>query len=92
MTRKILIALAAAAALTVGFGAQAQAKTTINIDFGVNIPAPAPFYDPGYPAPDYYDAGYDDQQDCGWETVRRVKWNWNHTRRFVRYTKVWVCN
>jgi hypothetical protein len=89
MTRKTLIALTAAAAVTVGFAASAQAKTNFNIDFGINLGAP--LYNPGY-----YDAGYgydDDYSDdsCGYQLVKKVKWNWNHTHKIVKYKKVWVC-
>ncbi len=93
MTRKILIALTAAAALTLGFGASAQAKTNVNIDFGINLGGPG-FYDGGYGGGyggGYYDAGYD-EDECGYQVIKKVKWNYSHTHKIVKYVKVWVCN
>jgi hypothetical protein len=89
MTRNALIALAATAAVTVGFATQAQAKPHFNIDFGINLGAP--LYDGGYYGDNYYDAGYDEDV-CGYQIVKRVKWNYSHTHKFVTYKKVWVCN
>jgi opacity protein-like surface antigen len=89
MTRKALIALAAAAAaaVTVGFAAQAQAKPHFNIDFDINLGAP--LYNGGYYG--YDDVGYDEDV-CGYQIVKRWKWNYSHTHKFVTYKKVWVCN
>ena len=87
MTRKILIALTAAAAVTLGFAASAQAKTNFNFDIGLNLGAP--IYTGGYDN-GYYDAGYDDD-NCDWQLVKKVKWNYNHTHKFVTYKKQWVC-
>ncbi len=90
MTRKTLIALVAAAALTVGFAASAQAKTNVNIDFGINLGGNG-YYDNGYGYGDY-GAGYDDDEDsCGWQLVKKIKWNWNHTHKIVKWKKVWTC-
>ena len=44
------------------------------------------YYDGGY---GYYDAGYD--EECGWQMVKKVKWNWNHTHKIVKWKKQWVC-
>jgi hypothetical protein len=89
MTRNTLIALATAAALTIGFGTSAQAKTNVNIDFGINLGGAIGLYDGGYGG--YYDAGYDDE-DCGWQMVKKVRWNYNHTFKIVKWKKQWVCN
>jgi hypothetical protein len=88
MTRKTLIALAAVAALTVGFGTSAQARTHVNIGFGINLGSHG-FLDGDY-GHGYYDDDYGDE-DCGYQMVRKVRWNHSHTRKIVRWTKEWVC-
>jgi hypothetical protein len=90
MTRNTLIALATAAALTFGFGASAQAKTNVNIDFGINLGGGLGLYDDGYGG-GYYDAGYDEDENCGWQMVKKVKWNYSHTHKIVKWKKQWVC-
>jgi hypothetical protein len=87
MTRKTLIALTAAVALSIGFAASAKAETNLNIDFGINLGHG--YYDSGYGG-GYYDAGYDDE-DCGFRMVKHKRWNWNHTRKIVTWSKKWVC-
>lgn len=89
MLRKSLIALTAAAALSLGFAASAQAQTNLNI--ALNLGGFG-YYDGGHGGGyggGYYDAGYD--ENCGWQMVKKVKWNWNHTKKIVKWKKQWVC-
>jgi hypothetical protein len=86
MTRKTLIALTTAAVLAIGFSASAKAETNLNIDFGINLGHG--YYDSGY-GHGYYDASYD--EDCGFRMVKHKRWNWNHTRKIVTWSKRWVC-
>jgi hypothetical protein len=86
--KKTLIALAALAALAAGTAATttaAQAKVHVDVHLGGG------FLDPGYYGPSYYDTGYyDDSPDCGYVTVKKVKWINGH--KHVFWKKQLICN
>jgi hypothetical protein len=88
--KKTLIAAAALASIAAGMAATstaAQAKVHLNVHlnaFGGG------FYDPGYYGSGYYDTGYyDNDEDCGYVTVKKVKWINGH--KYVSWKKKLVC-
>jgi len=93
MNRKTIISLIAAATLSIGFASAAKADPVL--DFGVHFGSGAPTFDLGVSDggyyPDYYDAGYDDSSDCGWQWVSHSHWNHSHTYKIITTNKVWVC-
>lgn len=89
MIRNTLIALAAVSAAGIAMASVAEAKTRVNFDIGINLGAGGIYVGPG---PAYYDGGYmavDDE--CGWHLVRHKTWNASHTKKFVFFTKEYVC-
>ena len=100
MTRKTLIALTAAATLALGFATAAKADPSISFGIGFGGGSAPSFglgisdgygYGGGY-RHGYYDVGYGDEGDCGYQLVKKVRWNYSHTYKIVKWTKVWVCN
>ena len=89
MFRNILIALSATATLALAAAPVAEAKTNIDLDFGVVIGGGGVLVAPT--AGIYDDDFYVDDDMCGWQTVKRKKWNKAHTKRVVYFTKEWVC-
>jgi hypothetical protein len=90
--KKTLIALTALAALAAGTAATttaAQAKIHVDLHLGGGFYAPG-YYGPGYYDSGYYDSGYDDYSDCGYVTVKKVKWINGH--KYVSWKKKLVCN
>jgi hypothetical protein len=90
--KKTLISLAAAATLAIGLSATAKADPGFGFGFGIGPHGHPHFgvsiYDPGY-APGYYDAGYGDGGDCGFEWVS----GWHRVHHHMVYGphKVWTC-
>lgn len=88
MIAKSLIATATLAAVSAGMTSTAEAK--VHINGFVNIGAPGLYVGPGYGygyGPTYVDEYYGG--DCGWTTVKRVKWINGH--KIVKFKKKWVC-
>lgn len=89
--KKTLIAFAALATIATGMAATAstaEAKLHLhgNINIGLGGFGPG-YYDSGY---GYYDTGYyDDSPDCGYVTVKKVKWIDGH--KYVSWKKKLVC-
>jgi hypothetical protein len=102
MTRKTLIALTAVATLALGFSASAKADPSVSFGIGFGGGGSPSFglgfsdgyYGDGYHGyhHGYYDADYGDDGDCGYQVVKKLKWNYSHTYKIVKWTKVWVCN
>jgi hypothetical protein len=102
MTRKTLIALTAVATLALGFSASAKADPSVSFGIGFGGGGSPTFglgisdgyYGHGYHGyrHGYYDADYGDDGDCGYQMVKKMKWNYSHTYKIVKWTKVWVCN
>jgi hypothetical protein len=81
--KKTLIAFAALASLAAGMAATAStAEAKIHLNLFVNGGG---FYDPGYYGPSYYD----DSPDCGYVTVKKVKWINGH--KHVFWKKQLIC-
>lgn len=90
--KKIIIALAAAAAVTAAVSSAAEAK--IHVNGVINLGLPGVYVGPGYGygygyGPTYVDDGYYGDEDCGWTTVKKVKWINGH--KVVKFKKQWVC-
>ena len=100
MIRNILIAAAALSALAVGSAGTASAGYYNNHNYGHNYYKPHHKvyvkkhfkkhynYDYGHNSHGYND-GYYVQNDCGWQTVKVIRWN--HGYRYVDFVKSWTC-
>jgi hypothetical protein len=83
--KKTLIAFAALASIAAGMAATAStAEAKIHLNLNVNAFGGG-FYDPGYYGPSYYD----DEPDCGYVTVKKVKWINGH--KHVFWKKQLIC-
>ena len=99
MIRKTLIAVAAASAIALSFGATSAKADSFDIGLGfgpggltsgsLGIHSGYDGYD-GY-GPGYYDAGYGDDGDCGYQIVHKKAWNAWHTHKIWVAKKVWTC-
>lgn len=84
---KSAIAAVALAGVTASMASTAEAKVHVNGIINIGVPGVyvGPGYDYGYPTyveDDYYG-------DCGWQTVKKVKWINGH--KIVKFKKKWVC-
>jgi hypothetical protein len=77
--KKTLIAFAAVAAIATGMAATAStAQAKVHLNLFVNGYGGGGFYDPGYYGPSYYD----DEGDCHYATIKKVKWINGHKHVF----------
>ena len=101
MLRNILIAAVALSAIAVGSAGTASASGYYN-----NHNQYKSYYKPHYKNyvkkyyvkkhynydynDNYYNGGYYVQNDCGWQTVKVIRWN--HGYRYIDFVKTWTCS
>jgi hypothetical protein len=94
MIRKTLIAVTAVSAVALSLGATSAKADSFDIGLGFGaggITSGSFGYHGGHHyVPDYYDAGYDDDE-CGYRIVNKRVWNAWHTHKIWISKKVWTC-
>jgi hypothetical protein len=95
MIRNTLITLATVSALAIGFGASSAKADSFDIGLGFGsggLTSGSFGFHSGhhYGYPDYYDAGYD-EDECGYRIVQKKVWNSWHTHKIWISKKIWTC-